>query len=180
MQPRSVITQLLIILLLLTAEKVIAQQADLILVNGKIFTSDPSQLYVQALAIKGNKILAVDSNAAIEKLAAANTKRIDLEGKTVVPGFNDAHDHLGWYAPIGLGYNYTENNPAGLSKAAVLDSVARLARLAKPNQWIHGFIGTTVLFDRSVRSALDSIAPNNPVLLKIWWGAWACSKYQGS
>ncbi len=69
-----------------------AQLADIILYNGKIFTSDTTQLYVQALAIKGNKILRIGSNETIEKLASGKTKKIDLKGRTVVPGFNDAHD----------------------------------------------------------------------------------------
>jgi predicted amidohydrolase YtcJ len=134
----------LLVLYVLLSLSSFAQKADLILTNGKIFTSDTTQLYVEALAIKGNKILAVGSNAAIEKLASTYTKRIDLDGKTVVPGFNDAHDHPGWDAPIGKSYSYTQMNPAGLSKAAVLDSIARLVKTAKPNQWIHGLIGTTV------------------------------------
>src|SRR5438128_2036656 len=99
----------------------LSQSADIILTNGKIFTSDAKQVYAQALAIKGNKILAVGSNATINKLATAKTKKIDLKGKTVVPGFNDAHEHLGWLSPVGIGFTYTEMNPAGLSKAAVLD-----------------------------------------------------------
>jgi predicted amidohydrolase YtcJ len=147
-----------------------AQSADIILTNGKIFTSDTTQLYVHALAIKGNKILATGSNEAIAKLATSHTKKIDLQGKTVIPGINDAHDHLGFQSSVGIGYAYTEMNPAGLSKAAVLDSVSKLVKIAKPNQWISGWIGTTVLFDSSVREALDSIAPNNPVVLQIWWG----------
>ena len=148
----------------------VAQTAEIIFLNGKIFTADPNNLYVEALAIKGNRIIAVGSNEAIRKFNSTRTNLIDLKGKTVVPGFNDAHDHLGWYAPIGLRYRYTENNPAGLSKAAVLDSVSKLVKAAKPNQWISGFIGTTVFFDSTIRSALDSIAPDNPVLLQIWWG----------
>ena len=161
---------LLLAILIIIKQQASAQTADIVLTNGKIFTSDTVQLYVQALAIKGNKILAAGSNTDIEKLISGNTKRIDLEGKTVVPGFNDAHDHPGWGAPIGKSFIYTEMNPAGLSKAAVLDSVARLVKLAKPNEWISGLIGTIVLFDTSMRTALDSIAPENPVGLQIWWG----------
>jgi len=161
---------LLTFLSLFIIEEMFAQNADLILTNGKIFTSDAAKLYVQALAIKGNKIIATGTNSAIQKLASSKTKQIDLKGKTVVPGFNDAHDHLGWLSGIGVGYTYTEFNPAGLSKAAVLDSVSRLVKLAKPGQWIRGLIGVNVFFDSSVRAAIDSIAPNNPVLLQIWWG----------
>ena len=162
--------KILIIFFAFISLKCVAQHADLILYNGKIFTSDKEKLYVQALAIKGNRILAVGNNSSIVKLAVPGTRKIDVQGKTVVPGFNDAHDHLGWYAPVGLGYTYTQNDPAGLPKEAVLDSVGRLVRLAKPGQWIHGFIGTGVLFDTSMRNALDSVAPENPVMLQIWWG----------
>lgn len=142
----------------------------MILTNGKIFTSDDKQLYVQALAIHGNKILATGSNQAIEKLASSKTKKIDLKGKTVVPGFNDAHDHPGWDAQIGKSYSYTGFHPNGLSKAEVLDSVGRLVKEAKPGEWIHGLIGVVVFLDSSMRDALDSIAPNNPVALQVWWG----------
>ena len=93
-----------------------------------------------------------------------------MQGKTVVPGFNDAHDHLGWLSPVGVGFSYTEMDPAGLSKAVVLDSISRLVKMAKPNQWISGWIGTTVLYDTSMRVALDSMAPDNPVVLQTWWG----------
>jgi predicted amidohydrolase YtcJ len=147
-----------------------AQSADIILTNGKIFTSDTTRLYVEALAIKGNKIIEIGNNAAVEKLASAITKRIDLKGKTVIPGFNDAHDHLGSSSLVGLGYTYSGRDHSGPSKAAVLDSVSKLAKSAKPNQWIYGPIGTTILGDSSMRTALDSIAPNNPVMLQIYWG----------
>jgi predicted amidohydrolase YtcJ len=145
-----------------------AQSADIILINGKIFTSDTGNLYVQALAIKGNRILATGENASIQKLATAKTKTIDLQGRVVVPGFNQAHEHFGF--PVTPSYNYTEFNPAGPDKAAVLDSIARLVKTARPGQWITGSIGTTVLFDTSMRAALDSLAPNTPVVLQIWWG----------
>jgi predicted amidohydrolase YtcJ len=56
-----------------------AQTADIIFTNGKIFTGDEKQLYVQALAIKGNKILATGTNATAEKLSSAKTKKIDLK-----------------------------------------------------------------------------------------------------
>lgn len=147
-----------------------AQSADIILTNGKIFTSNPSQLYVQALAIKNNKILAVGTNHEIEKLASGKTKKIDLKGKTVVPGFNDAHDHLGWYIPVEHSY-ITEFSVPGPTKEAMIDSLMRLVKNASPNQWILGTIGLTVFNDTTIRRRLlDSIAPNNPLVLQIMWG----------
>jgi predicted amidohydrolase YtcJ len=162
---------MIIFLLCFLSARSYGQFADLVMQNGKIFTSDTKQLYVEALAIKENKILAVGTNAEIQKLISAKTRKIDLKGKVVVPGFNDAHDHLGWQLPVGgLSYAYTQMEVAGLAKEAVLDSISRLVKKAKPGQWLHGNIGTTVLHDVNMRSALDSIAPNNPVLLEIWWG----------
>ena len=150
--------------------KTAAQSADLILTNGKIFTSDTSQLFVQAMAIKENKVLAVGTNETIQKLTTAKTKRIDLKGKTVVPGFNDAHDHLGWLIPVGKNFVSPFSVP-GLPKEAVVDSVSRLTKEALAGQWIYGTIGLTVLNDTSVRrKLLDSLAPNNPVMLAIEWG----------
>lgn len=147
-----------------------AQSADMVLLNGKIFTSDTNQLYAQALAIKGNKILAVGSNTAIQKFTNAKTRKIDLKGKTVIPGFNDAHDHLGWLIRVGQSF-ITEFSVPGPSKAAVLDSLDRLVKKAEPHQWIQGTIGLTVFNDTTVRrKLLDSIAPHHPVALEIMWG----------
>ncbi|MBU1371951.1 MAG: amidohydrolase [Bacteroidetes bacterium] len=160
----------LLFLFLLLQFKCYSQQADLILINGKIFTSDTSKLFVSALAIKENKILAIGTNETIEKLASSKTKKIDLEGKTVIPGFNDAHDHLGWLIPEGKSF-VTPFSVPGLSKKAVIDSLSRLGKQALPGQWVYGTIGLTVLNDTSVkRRLLDSIIPNNPAMLVIEWG----------
>jgi predicted amidohydrolase YtcJ len=157
-----------------------AQSADIIFTNGKIFTADEKQPYVQALAIKGNKILAAGNNATIEKLASAKTKRIDLKGKTVVPGFNDQHDHFAFeFSAAPLTFDRVRFSIPGLVKAAVLDSIARLLTHAKPGEWIEGKIGTNVFFDTSIRKSLDSIAPHNPVLLQVQWGHGVVTNQKG-
>jgi len=125
--------------------------------------------FMQALAIKGNKIIAVGSNASIEKTASAKTKRIDLEGKTVVPGFNDAHDHPGFLSPVSKSFS-SEFSVAGPSKKNVIDSVTSLVKEAKPGEWISGPMGMVVFTDPLMRSVLDSLAPNNPVELQNMWG----------
>jgi predicted amidohydrolase YtcJ len=142
----------------------LAQSADIILTHGKIFTSDQNQLFVEALAIKGNRIITTGTDKDIIKYTGTATYRINLEGKTVLPGFNDAHDHLGWNNPPGLTFSYPEI-PAGPDKGQLLDSISRLVRLAKPGQWFSGWIGTQVLFDTTMRDALDRLAPSNPVVL---------------
>ena len=68
--------------------------ADQILVNGKILTVDQNFSVVQALAIKGERITASGTDEAINKLAGAGTKVLDLKGRTVIPGLIDNHFHL--------------------------------------------------------------------------------------
>ena len=72
------------------------QQAapDLVLLNGKIFTSDAAHPYVQALAIRGERITAIGDSAKIRALVGPHTKQIDLGGRTVIPGINDAHNQV--------------------------------------------------------------------------------------
>jgi predicted amidohydrolase YtcJ len=73
-----------------------AQQTvpDMVLLNAKVFTSDTARPYVEALAIRGERIAAVGQTKEIAALAGKATKRIDLGGRTVIPGINDAHVHL--------------------------------------------------------------------------------------
>ncbi len=137
--------------------------------NGKIFTSDTNQLYVEAIAIQGDSIIAVGTNAEIEKLASTETKKIDLDGKTVVPGFNDAHDHPGWMPPSANAY-VVEFTVPGPDKKSVLDSIARIMQHAKPGEWITGGIGLNVLYDVTIRKSLDSLCPENLVQLQALWG----------
>ena len=72
---------------------------DLVLYNGKIVTVDEDFSIAQAVAIKSGRFVAVGSDSEILALAGADTERVDLEGKTVLPGFNDSHLHLSW--PVG-------------------------------------------------------------------------------
>jgi len=67
---------------------------DLIVVNAKVRTMDDAKPNAEAIAVIGNKIVAVGSNAEIRAMAGAKTKTIDAKGKLVVPGFNDAHVHF--------------------------------------------------------------------------------------
>lgn len=68
--------------------------ATLVLVHGRIWTENPSQPEAEAIAVRGNRILAVGTSAKILKWAGKHARVIDLKGKRVVPGFNDAHTHF--------------------------------------------------------------------------------------
>src|SRR3954465_8779195 len=68
--------------------------ADLILVNGKVWTVNPKQPEAEAVAVRGGKIVAVGKSDDVRKMATDQTKVIDLKGRRVLPGFHDSHVHL--------------------------------------------------------------------------------------
>jgi predicted amidohydrolase YtcJ len=76
-----------------------------VLLNGHIYTASARNRWVEALAVTGDKIEAVGSNAEIARYRSANTKVIDLQGNTVIPGITDGHVHL-WFGALALhGFN---------------------------------------------------------------------------
>ena len=84
--------------LLLGTQSLAAQgnggKADLVFVNGKIWTVNKAQPQAEAVAVWHGRITAVGSSAAIRALAGATTRTVDLKGRRVVPGFYDSHIHL--------------------------------------------------------------------------------------
>jgi hypothetical protein len=68
--------------------------ADLLLVNGRIYTLDPANAWAEAIAISGSRIAAVGTTDAVRRLAAPGARVIDLRGAFALPGFNDAHVHV--------------------------------------------------------------------------------------
>src|SRR5262249_37033058 len=81
------------LLLAAVANAAHAQNADTILLNGKIITLDARSSVVQALAIRDGRIVAVGTNDDIKKLAGSSTRTVDVGGRTVVPGLIDSHIH---------------------------------------------------------------------------------------
>jgi predicted amidohydrolase YtcJ len=140
---------------------------DLILINGKIFTSNVHQLHVEALAIRDGRIVAVGTTQQITALAGSATKRIDVAGRTVVPGFNDAHDHIN-LDPEHVELPFSTMDPHWQQVTeAITTAVAR----APKGTWIRGSIGVSVLEDPlASRAALDQLAPDHPVMLYVWTG----------
>ena len=143
---------------------------DLILTGGKIFTADPARPWAEAIAVRGERIMAVGTTAEVSRLAGYSTRRIPLEGRVVVPGFNDAHDHLGG-AEIGVAFATGASPLPDPEVAQVLDSLRALARRTPPGTWLHSVVGLRILEDTTARrTALDRVAPNHPVLLWGWTG----------
>ena len=159
--------QLLLIYFFLQSIAVIAQKADLVLVNGKIFTSDKTNLYVEALAIKSNKIIAIGKTADIEKMANNSTKKIDLQGKLVIPGFNDAHNHM----PDGLDAFHIVLKEMNPTWTTVADTLKKVVTQIPKGKWIEVTIGPSIAnSENSNRFELDKISDEHPIRLLSWWG----------
>lgn len=140
-----------------------AQNADLILHRGKIVTVDSKFSIAEAFALQGERILAVGSNADILKLAGPQTRKIDLGGKTVLPGLSDSHVH----ATGAAMHEYDHPIPEMDTIADVLNYIKSRADSLEDGEWIlvrQVFI--TRLRDQRypTRKELDQVAPNNPVL----------------
>lgn len=160
---------ILSLLLLQIALLANAQAPDLILTNGKIFTSDTTQLYVEALAIKAGRITASGKTDAVEKLATKRTKHLNLNGMLVVPGFNDAHNHL----PDCLTGNEIPLNENAMDPSWqwILDTLQQLTKTTLQGQWILIPIGPAIAnSSEDTRFDLDKITTNHPVRLLSWMG----------
>jgi predicted amidohydrolase YtcJ len=149
-------------------------QADLILVNGKIITVDSQDNIAQAVAVKGGRIVKVGRNKEIKALAASGTTVIDLGGKAVTPGLIDAHYHLMYYGmqfwPGYLNIRF----PAVNSKDDLLKVIEKRARQLKKGEWISANQGFHIKAHETLdRRDLDKAAPDNPVYLRHGSGQYA-------
>ena len=147
----------------------VAQQprADLILVNGRILTVDSADRVVQAVGISGNRIVAVGTNADVERAASPNARRIDLAGRAVTPGLLDAHDHFSGGGAERL-YVLDLSYPSVKSIADVAAAIRTKAAALGKGAWIQGRgWDEGKLAERRVLTAadLDAASPDNPVVL---------------
>ncbi|APR84673.1 Exoenzymes regulatory protein AepA precursor [Minicystis rosea] len=148
-----------------------ASHARTIFHNGTVFTSNPAALWAQAVAVEDDHILAVGSDAEVLSLANGHTTVVDLEGRALIPGLNDAHVHV--LAPEGTYLN----SPAsfipgpGPTLADVQGMIAGAAGALPSGSWLFGFIGSAIFDDdQANRFALDAVSPDHPVVLFGWTG----------
>jgi len=156
--------------------------ADTVFINGKVLTVDQNFNEVQAVAVTGNQISAVGTTADINALIGSNTQVIDLQGKTMIPGLIDNHNHLIYNSPtwpngVRLGQVRT--------RAAALEAIAAKAEAIGPGSdaahivfALGGWNPVQFTDDQSefTREELDVIAPNNPVYTQISWGTAVLNK----
>jgi predicted amidohydrolase YtcJ len=142
---------------------------DIILTNGKIITVDDRFSIAQAIAIRGDRFVAVGSNQEITRLAGPNTRRIDLGGKAVIPGLIDAHAHLLRAAETwAIEARFDDVDSRKQALAIVKAKAAELGA----GQWVFNLGGWS--YDQFAdgpkpltREELDQAAPNNPVYLQF-------------
>ena len=147
-----------------------ADPATLILVNGTIATVDDAKPTAQALAVRGDTIVAVGTNDEVRALAGPQTETIDLQGQFAMPGFIEGHGHF-----TGTGQAATQLK---LADAKTWDEIVAMveaaAKQAQPGEWILGrgwhqekwsAVPAPNVEGFPIHDALSKVSPNNPVFL---------------
>jgi predicted amidohydrolase YtcJ len=140
------------------------REANLLLINGIVYTLDEKNTIAEAIAIRGNRIVSVGSTSDLkEQYPQALT--IDLQGKTVMPGFVDAHGHV-----LGEGSRLATLDVVGTTSAEqIVQMVAQRVQQSQPGQWIYGRgwdQNDWEVKEFPTHDILDAVSPNNPVILR--------------
>jgi predicted amidohydrolase YtcJ len=141
-----------------------AEKADLVITGGKVFTADSEGLYAGAVAVKGNRILAVGTVKEISRhIDPAVTKVIDAAGRAVIPGFNDAHAHFGPLDPDYIELRYTTDPSVITAKVKEQAGRVQKGELIYGGHWEHEMFSTR---EWPTKELIDAVSPDNPVVLR--------------
>jgi predicted amidohydrolase YtcJ len=138
--------------------------ADLVIVNAKVRTMDSAKPNAEAVAVMGNKILAVGTNAEIRALAGTKTKTIDAKGKLLIPGFNDSHVH---FLEGGFQLSAVDLRDAKSPEEFVRRIKDFAAKLPK-GRWILGGKWDHENWTPNnlpTKELIDAVTPDNPVFI---------------
>ena len=159
-----------------TASDTSKKAADYVLTNGKIYTVNTRQPWVEAVAIQGNTIVYVGDNAKARSFIGEGTEQIDLGGRLVLPGFVESHIHIGMGAGTTSGVILESTD----SLEDVINKVKAYAKANPDKKTIFGASYSAFLFDDKgpQKEILDEIAPDRPVYLMdhTLHSAWVNSK----
>ena len=145
--------------------------ADVIFINGNIYTVDSLKPSASVLAVSNHRIIGLGDNDIIEKFKNADTKIIDLENSFVMPGFIEGHGHFGGFGEGLQNLNFLHSK----SWDDVIKLVEEKVKTAKPGEWIVGRgwhqekwdeIPLNNVLGYPFHDELSAISPNNPVLLR--------------
>lgn len=160
---RNLIILLSILIMIVSCSNNKNEKADLVILNGKVLTIDKDNPMAQAIAIKGEKIIAVGTTQKISaKIDKSSTKVIDAGGRLVIPGFNDAHVHFGPLDPDYIELRYTTD------PSVITEKVKEQVERCKPGELIEGGHWEHEMFiDRKwpSKELIDKVSPDNPVVL---------------
>ncbi|RMG22446.1 MAG: amidohydrolase [Bacteroidetes bacterium] len=148
-----------------------SEAADLVLLNGTIYTVNDAQPTAEAVAVKDGKIVFVGESAAANNYVGEQTEVLDLAGKTVTPGLIESHGHI-----MGLGHAKLNLDLSGVKNyEELVQMVAEAAQKAAPGEWILGRGWHQSKWQPQpdpqvggfpTHQALSKVSPNNPVWLK--------------
>ena len=140
--------------------------ADLLLTNAQVLTLEPKQPRAQAVAIRGDTIVAVGSQGDVTSLAGPATRTIDCQEMALLPGFVDAHCHL--FATAAAMQGVDCGPPRASSLALIQEALHRRAEATAPGRWVRGFGYDDLALAElrhPTRWELDLVAPQHPVRL---------------
>ncbi len=140
------------------------EKADLVITGGVVITADSLSPHAEAIAVRGNRIVAVGTEKEISRYVdPQSTKVIDAAGRTVMPGFNDAHAHFGPVDPDYIELRYV-TDPAVITQK-VLEQVERSQKgqLIYGGHWEHEMFTTR---QWPAKELIDAVSPDNPVVLR--------------
>ncbi len=143
--------------------------ADLIITNAKVWTVDKTQPSAQAVAILGERIVAVGSNADVGAWRGPKTQTIDAQGKLLLPGFDDAHVH---FISGGSQLDYVQLNDAASSEEFTR-RIGEKARSVRPGEWILGGDWDETKWSPAAiptKKMIDAVTPDTPVFVNRYDG----------
>ncbi len=148
-------------------------EADLVVVNARVYTVDPARPRAEAFAVKDGRFIAVGSTADIRNLASARTRVLDAGGMTVTPGFTDTHCHV---SGVGELYSVNANVPRVRELQAALKAKADKT---PPGQWVEGIMFDDTKLDVVLtKRFLDEVTRDHPLVVNHRGGhtSWYNSK----
>jgi len=172
----SALAGIAIILFSLSSLAAEIEKADVVYMNGNVYTVDEKNPRVSAMAIKDGRFIYVGSDAGAKKYFGDKTSVVDLKARTVLPGLIDSHIHFSLIGELKMKLNVYWK-----PKEEILELVTRAYQKAGKGEWIDGFGWNQEVWDPPVfpaKQELDKVAPNLPVYLERTDGhaAWVNSK----
>lgn len=160
-----------------SAAAVAKQPAELVFTNGSIYTVDANRAWADAVAVAGGRIVYAGSNEGVEELIGPDTRVVDLDGRMMLPGFQDVHIH-----PISGGMEAQACDLNGLTTLdQYLEAIGTFAREHPDEEWILGGGWSMAVFGPGAEASkelLDQVVPDRPVMLTSADGhsAWVNSR----